>query len=169
MPSLPKQRKWEYNYNPQRQPLPQVGQPLPLDRIRFISKKFVYTFVFALIMMHKISRQRCIMFVNDNHFIEWMERLSKKLTEIGKDLKSLANTNDVFDKEDKLLDNQDLCLMLHISSRTLQRYRSDGILPFLKRGQKIYYKTSDVREFIYRNGDYWDKKRFDNGTKTDKN
>ena len=103
------------------------------------------------------------MFVNDNHFIEWMERLSKKLNEIGKDLKSLVNTNDVFDKEDKLLDNQDLCLMLHISSRTLQRYRSNGALPFLKRGQKIYYKASDVRAFVYNNGDHWDKKSFENG------
>ncbi|MDR3062391.1 MAG: helix-turn-helix domain-containing protein [Dysgonamonadaceae bacterium] len=97
------------------------------------------------------------MFVNDNHFIEWMEKLSKKLNEIGQDLKSLINTNEVFDKEDKLLDNQDLCLMLHISSRTLQRYRSDGILLFLKRGQKIYYKTADVRAFVYKNGDHWDK------------
>jgi hypothetical protein len=58
----------------------------------------------------------------------------------------------------KPLDNQDLCLMLHVSPRTLQRYRSEGLLPFSKRGQKIYYKTSDVREFVYRNGDHWDKK-----------
>ena len=98
------------------------------------------------------------MYVNDSHFTEWMEKLSKKLSEIGKDLKSLVNTNDVFDKDDKLLDNQDLCFMLHISPRTLQRYRSAGVLPFLKRGQKIYYKASDVREFVYKNGDYWDKK-----------
>jgi len=102
------------------------------------------------------------MFVNDNHFNEWMERLFKKLNEIGKDLKSLTNTNEVFDKDDKLLDNQDLCLMLHVSPRTLQRYRSDGILPYRKRGQKIYYRASDVREFVYKNGDYWDKKGFGN-------
>jgi hypothetical protein len=98
------------------------------------------------------------MFVNDNYFTEWMEKLSKKLSEIGKDLKSLVNTNEVFDNGEKPLDNQDLCLMLHVSPRTLQRYRSEGLLPFSKRGQKIYYKTSDVREFVFRNGDYWDKK-----------
>jgi hypothetical protein len=28
------------------------------------------------------------MFVNDNYFTEWMEKLSGKLSEIGKDLKS---------------------------------------------------------------------------------
>jgi hypothetical protein len=32
------------------------------------------------------------MFVNDEHFETWMEQLSKKLSEIGKDLKSLVNT-----------------------------------------------------------------------------
>jgi hypothetical protein len=96
------------------------------------------------------------MFVNDNCFTEWMEKLSKKLNEMGKDLKSLINTSEVFDKDEKLLDNQDLCLMLHISPRTLQRYRSEGSLPFLKYGQKIYYKAADIREFIYSHGDYWE-------------
>jgi len=99
--------------------------------------------------------------IDNDVFEKWMEKLFGKMTEIGKDLKSLINTNDVFDSDDKLLDNQDLCLMLHVSNRTLQRYRSDGVLPFLKRGQKIYYKASDVRAFVYANGDYWDKKRFD--------
>jgi hypothetical protein len=95
-----------------------------------------------------------------------MEKLSKKLNEIGKDLKSFIHTSDVFDRDEKLLDNQDLCLMLHISPRTLQRYRSEGGLPFLKYGQKIYYKASDVKEFVYSHGNYWDKKHFDENVKT---
>jgi hypothetical protein len=101
------------------------------------------------------------MFINDNHFDGWMERLSSKIGEIGKDLKSLVHTNKVFDSDDKPLDNQDLCLVLHVSPRTLRHYRSEGLLPFSKRGQKIYYETSDVREFVYRNGDHWDKKALD--------
>jgi hypothetical protein len=60
--------------------------------------------------------------------------------------------------------------MLHVSHRTLQRYRTDGLLPFLKRGQKIYYKASDVREFVNRNGfDHWDRKRIEEGIQTKKN
>jgi hypothetical protein len=62
------------------------------------------------------------MFVNDNYFTEWMEKLSKKLSEISKDLKSLVNTNEVFVNGEKPLDNQDLCLMLHVSPRTLQQF-----------------------------------------------
>jgi len=110
--------------------------------------------------MHKISI-KCVMYVNDNHFNEWMEKIFKKMTEMGKDLKLLVNTKDVFDKDDKPLDNQDVSLLLNVSHRTLQRYRTEGLLPFFKLGQKIYYKTSDVREFVYKNGDRWDMKRFD--------
>ena len=103
------------------------------------------------------------MYIDSDIFEKWMANLSKMLNEIGKDLKSLINTNEVFDKDDKLLDNQDLCFLLHISKRTLQRYRTDGVLPFLKHGQKIYYKASDVREFANRSCDYWDRKRIDEG------
>jgi hypothetical protein len=95
-----------------------------------------------------------------------MDKLSKKLNEIGKDLKFLVNTNDVFDADDKPLDNQDVTLLLNVSHRTLQRYRTGGLLPFYKVGQKIYYKTSDVREFVYKTGDHWDTKRFENVIKT---
>jgi hypothetical protein len=90
-----------------------------------------------------------------------MEKLLKKMTEMGKDLKLLINTKDVFENDDKPLDNQEVSLLLHVSHRTLQRYRTEGLLPFIKLGQKIYYKTSDVREFVYKNGDHWDKKGFD--------
>ena len=41
-----------------------------------------------------------------------MQKLSKKLSEIGQDLKSLINTDKVFDKDEKLLDNQDLAFLL---------------------------------------------------------
>ena len=64
------------------------------------------------------------MYINNDDFEEWMNKLSKKLTEIGKDLKSLINTNEVFDEEEKLLDNQDLAFLLKVSPRTLQRYRA---------------------------------------------
>ena len=109
------------------------------------------------------------MYINNEDFVKWATRISQKQDEMDKKLNSFINTNDVFDKDDKLLDNQDISLMLHISHRTLQRYRSDGSLPFIKLGQKIYYKTSDVKDFIYKNGDYWDKKRFEETRKTDEN
>lgn len=98
------------------------------------------------------------MYLSNDDFERWMEKLSKKLDTIGKDLKSLVNKEQVFKDDEKLLDNQDLCLTLHISKRTLQRYRTERGLPYLRYGQKIYYKAADVKEFIYTHGDYWDKK-----------
>ena len=47
-----------------------------------------------------------------------------------------------------LLDNQDLCLLFKVSIKTLQRYRAIGALPYFTISGKVYYKASDVREFI---------------------
>jgi hypothetical protein len=49
---------------------------------------------------------------------------------------------------DELLDTQDLCLLLKTSKRTLQRYRNNGVLPFHTLEGKVYYKLSDIHEFI---------------------
>ncbi len=50
------------------------------------------------------------MYIDNENFEKWMEKLSKKLTEIGQDLKFLINTDTVFDENERLLDNQDLAL-----------------------------------------------------------
>jgi hypothetical protein len=47
-----------------------------------------------------------------------------------------------------LLDNQDLCMMLNVSKRSLQRYRSLKWLPFHRIDQKTYYLQSEVETFI---------------------
>ena len=42
------------------------------------------------------------MYIDNENFEKWMEKLSKKLTEIGQDLKSLINTDTVFDENEWL-------------------------------------------------------------------
>lgn len=49
---------------------------------------------------------------------------------------------------ERLYDNQDLCLMLKLSKRSLQRYRSLGLLKYIQIGQKSLYYESDVKTFI---------------------
>jgi len=90
------------------------------------------------------------MYINNDEFEKWATRLSKEVSEIGKGLNSLINTTGIFDEDDNPIDNQDVSLALNVSHRTLQRYRSSGLLPFFKIGQKIYYKTSDVRAFVFK-------------------
>jgi hypothetical protein len=46
------------------------------------------------------------------------------------------------------LDNQDVCLLLSISPRTLQTLRDTGTLGFSKINRKIYYKSEDVEKLI---------------------
>ena len=50
--------------------------------------------------------------------------------------------------EDDTMDIQDVCMLLHVSKRTLQRYRSDGLLPYRMHRHKTYYRKSDVEMFI---------------------
>lgn len=94
------------------------------------------------------------MYINNEDFEKWMQKLSKKLSEIGQDLKSLINTKEVFSEDETLLDNQDLAFLLKVSYRTLQRYRSSKKLPFFMIAHKTYYRTSDVREFVRSHMDF---------------
>ena len=101
------------------------------------------------------------MYINNEDFEKWMQKLSKKLSEIGQDLKSLINTKEVFSEDETLLDNQDLAFLLKVSYRTLQRYRSSKKLPFFMVGHKTYYRTSDVREFVRSHMDFQTWQDFD--------
>lgn len=47
--------------------------------------------------------------------------------------------------EERWLDNQEVCLILGISKRTLQSYKDKGLLSFSKLNRKNYYKFSDVK------------------------
>lgn len=42
------------------------------------------------------------------------------------------------------LTGEQICEMLHISKRTLQQYRDDGLIPFIKLERKILFRESDI-------------------------
>jgi len=46
------------------------------------------------------------------------------------------------------LDNQQVCMLLSISKRTLQNLRDSGVLPFTKMGGKVFYKPEDVEKML---------------------
>lgn len=103
------------------------------------------------------------MYIDKNNFEAWMERIMDRFDKQDKTLDKMSKHRNILDGE-LLLDNQDLCQLLHISKRTLQRYRSTGELPFQTVYQKTYYKESDVHTFIREN---FNKKR--NGKNPPKN
>jgi hypothetical protein len=48
----------------------------------------------------------------------------------------------------KWYDNQDVCLKLNISPRTLQTLRSNGMLPYVQINRKTFYKPEDVEALV---------------------
>jgi hypothetical protein len=45
---------------------------------------------------------------------------------------------------EKFLTNRDVCRMLHVSSRTLQDWRDNGIVPYIQIKGKIIYRESEI-------------------------
>ncbi|GHT76275.1 DNA-binding protein [Bacteroidia bacterium] len=52
---------------------------------------------------------------------------------------------------EKFLTGKDVCGMLHISPRTLQEWRTQGKIPFLRLKGKILYKESEVLKWLGNN------------------
>lgn len=90
------------------------------------------------------------MFINKENFDAWMERIMERLDKLDRALEKMGKAQHVLDGE-RLLDNQDLCQLLNVSKRSLQRYRDLGELPFQTIYHKMFYKESDVRAFMLKN------------------
>jgi excisionase family DNA binding protein len=62
--------------------------------------------------------------------------------------------------QSKWLSVEDVCRLLMISRRTCQSYRDRGILPFVQISRKIYFKASDLNDYMeahYIKADYQKK------------
>jgi hypothetical protein len=80
-------------------------------------------------------------------FTAWMERIMERFDILMEAVSTNKNQHTSVDGEE-LLDNQDIMQMLKISPRSLQRYRSSGKLPYYTISGKIYYKLSDIHQFV---------------------
>ena len=80
----------------------------------------------------------------------WFERIINRFDRIDSHLEKMAIKEKLLEGE-RLLDNQDVCQLLNVSKRTLQRYRSSGELPYQMIYHKTFYKESDVEAFIKAN------------------
>jgi len=58
-------------------------------------------------------------------------------------------------KEKEYLDNFDLMQLLHVSYRTVQRWRRSGNLPYRKIGKKFYYKADYVMDLCKLGPEPW--------------
>ena len=86
------------------------------------------------------------MYMDSEKFENWMERIMERFDRTEKLLERVLKKSNALDEE--VLDNQDLCLLLKVGIRTLQRYRAIGILPYFTISGKVFYRVKDVHEFL---------------------
>ena len=87
------------------------------------------------------------MYTDREEFENWMQRIMQRFDTTEKLLERVLKKNSQLDGEE-VLDNQDLCLLLKVGIRTLQRYRAIGLLPYFTISGKVFYRAKDVHEFI---------------------
>lgn len=87
------------------------------------------------------------MYTDREEFEGWMERIMERFERTDKLLERVLKKNNTLEG-DEVLDNQDLCLLLKVGVRTLQRYRAIGALPYFTISGKVCYRAKDVHEFI---------------------
>ena len=87
------------------------------------------------------------MYTDREEFEGWMMRIMEHFERTEKLLERVLKKNSQLDGEE-VLDNQDLCLLLKVGIRTLQRYRAIGVLPYFTISGKVFYRVKDVHEFI---------------------
>ena len=86
--------------------------------------------------------------IDRENFEAWMERMIDRFDMLDKKIERLTTQRNCLDGE-QLLDNQDLMFLLKVSPRTLQRYRTKGILPYIKLDDgRCYYKATDIHKLI---------------------
>jgi|GEM_PF-2897517 len=86
------------------------------------------------------------------NFIVLSEEQYKIIMEKLNGLASQSNTY-ISDPLSQFISNEALAQKLNLSTRTLQRYRDNGLIKFYQlEGRKIYYKVSEVLDFIHKHG-----------------
>jgi AraC-like DNA-binding protein len=84
-----------------------------------------------------------------NHFAYSRKSANQEAMSYARD--SASTTAPLTDKLEDWLDNQDVMQVLHISPRTLQTLRSNGILPFSRIDNKLYYRRFDIQKLLSNN------------------
>ncbi len=82
----------------------------------------------------------------------YIQMIYKNISTLQKNgVPSTKNLLELSPHEVDLIDNAELLVTLNISMRTAQRWRADGIIPYIRVRRKIYYKRGDVNKLMNSN------------------
>ncbi|MDN3672096.1 helix-turn-helix domain-containing protein [Flavobacterium branchiarum] len=76
--------------------------------------------------------------------IQILTALHREVKEVSVLIKEITTPYKALQKAMKWLDHQEACQLLNISKRTLQTYRTKGILGATQINQKTYFRLSEV-------------------------
>lgn len=79
-------------------------------------------------------------------FLLSINSLQSKIEQLMREFK----LKQIRDPEFVILDNADFIQMFKISSKTAQTWRDDGLVQYAQVKGKIYYKLSDIQDFLNR-------------------
>lgn len=85
------------------------------------------------------------------HIDECLKLILTRFDKIDDRLERMTKIKDSLDG-DEFLDNQDLCNLLGVTKRTLQRYRQKKIISYYMIDKKPYYKKSEILSFFSQKG-----------------
>lgn len=74
-------------------------------------------------------------------FFKALDRIAENVENLKEYFKPTLNG-------EHFLTDQEVSQRLHISRRTLQEYRTTGILPYIMLGGKVLYKESDIEKAL---------------------
>lgn len=80
-----------------------------------------------------------ILLIDEQRFV----KIEETLTEIASELKKLNK-----EPRSSWLSTKEAAAFLQVTTRTMQNYRDEGKIPFSQVGSKIYYKESDLEDFL---------------------
>jgi len=79
--------------------------------------------------------------------ISQMREVQEETLNILKDIRN----NGIVDNKDKVYDLTDVENMLHVSRRTLFKWKSEGKMKFTQIGKKLYITDSKLKRFLEAN------------------
>lgn len=80
-------------------------------------------------------------------FLVSINALDNKIEQLTRELR----INRIQDPEIVIIDNADFIQLFKISAKTTQHWREEGLVEYAQVKHKIYYRISDIKDFINRN------------------
>jgi hypothetical protein len=98
-----------------------------------------------------------------NEVIELILRLSEEIKGVKAYLQTIKKSK-AEQFHETWIDGQDVMQALHISKRTLQSLRDNGVLPYSRIKGKFYYKVADLEALLEKNYTGYQTERRRHGT-----